>query len=111
MTHPQGAGTVNLTLNLLHEERMILGRLATEAGLSIRQFLCSSVAKAIVAEHPEAALRLKEARRQRRAAVLLVCGFLAIGASFLPDAKIDLRRPSSGRSIARVLRVNRTEAA
>jgi hypothetical protein len=106
-----GAGTINLSLNLLNAERAIIGQLATENDESIGHFLRRHLIRSLEKENPAAARRLIEVRRQRRAAALLVVGMLAVAASFAPDSRMDLRRPSTTRSIARVLRVNRTEVA
>jgi hypothetical protein len=111
MTHAIPLGTSNLSLNLLSEERAILGRLAFQSDESIGGFIRRRLIAALELDHPAEATALREARRQRRAAVLLVCGMIAVGASFLPESKLDLRRPSAGRSIARVVRGNRMEAA
>jgi hypothetical protein len=102
---------VNLSLNMATAERAILGQLAFDHDESIGRLVKRALLRGLEAEAPEAAARIRECRRQRRATALLVVGLLAVAASFLPDSRLDIRRPSTGRTIARVLRANRTEVA
>jgi hypothetical protein len=89
-THPIGSGTCNVAVNMLAEERLVLGRLAFRRGISTGELIRRLIDHAIQAEDlasARALQRVRSARQQIKAGLLLVLFCLGI----LTDR--DLARP------------------
>lgn len=65
MTNRIGNGTTNVSINLLHEERQILGRVATDADESISRFVRKLIITAIERRTPTMGQTLRAARERR----------------------------------------------
>jgi len=66
MKHKLGIGTINVSVNLLIEERRILGQIAARNDQSMSGYLRQLVSSAIRQVSPEAHRLLSNARRLRR---------------------------------------------
>ena len=104
MTHPIGAGTVNVSLNLLRAERMLLGKLAAEHDRSLGHYIRELAVEALQRRDPVTARELVEQRRRRRAAALGVLGIWAVLAAGTPESGIDLRRAPAQASVRNIRR-------
>lgn len=67
----QGPGTENFTVNLLKEEKQILGRLAVADGRSLGDFLRRLAVTALRITNPDAAQAIDEARRKHHEQLML----------------------------------------
>lgn len=65
-THRIGQGTVNVSANLLVEERDILGRIATKRDMSISRIIREAVTAAITKHDPATGRSISTMRRNRR---------------------------------------------
>ena len=65
-SHPQGKGTVNVAINLLTEEKNVLGRLACADERSLGDFIRRLCITGLRVSHPEAAARLVHVRREHQ---------------------------------------------
>ena len=66
MTHHLGRGTVNVSVNLLREERDTLGRMACKSDQSISRIIRDCIHASLRAADPRAAEALRRARAVRR---------------------------------------------
>lgn len=82
-THAIGTGTCNVPVNMLQEEREIIGRLATQAGHSTGDFVRQLLRRALATTHREASEAMIAARRERnrtlKAIVVLAAGLFVVG--------------------------------
>lgn len=85
MTHAIPADTCNVTVNLPKDEAAILGRLAFSQDRSRGNLIKKLLLQALEVEAPNAAARVKEIRRQRKAAVLLAVGLFSLLPAFDDD--------------------------
>lgn len=69
-THHIGEGTVNVSLNLLDEERQVFGRLAVVEDRSLGDLVRRLAVEGLRASHPEQHAKLIEARRSHRQELL-----------------------------------------
>jgi hypothetical protein len=102
VTNAIGSGTCNLPINMLTEERAIIGRLATRHNLATGEYLRRIIRRGVALSDPEEAKKLAKLRRQRIGSTLqlaLLIGWMIAGGG---DA---IRAPRSVRS-----RRNETEA-
>lgn len=65
-TNRLGAGTVNVPINCLHEERTVFGRLAAANDLSLGAFVRKLAVERLQQTHPDAAETISTARAERR---------------------------------------------
>lgn len=111
MTNRIPKDTVNVSLNLPRAERAILGRLATSRDQSIGSLLRGLYLNSLRMENPTAAREITEARRARRAKMLLACGIAVVGLE-ISGVKQDLRRVrSNGGRVTSAQRANEEVAA
>lgn len=108
-THPLGQGTVNFPVNLLKEERDVLGRLAVTAGCSMATLIRSFMYEGLAHVAPDEAARLVEIRRHRKAVMLAVVGLWAALMALWPDSHIDARRASGRQQMSRIVRTIRPD--
>lgn len=66
MTHHLGRGTVNVSVNLLREERDTLGRMACKTDQSISRIIRDCIHSSLRAADPRTAEALRRARAIRR---------------------------------------------
>jgi hypothetical protein len=76
MTHPIGRGTVNVSANLLRQEREALGRIAVKADMSISHIIRRAITEMICAADAPTGRGLAALRRQRRQRLLNQAGQL-----------------------------------
>ncbi len=69
--NPVGKGTVNVTVNLLAQERLILGRLALSDDRSLGEFIRRMVVTGLRTVNPQSASDMEEARRKHYEQILL----------------------------------------
>ena len=69
-THGIGKGTCNLPVNLIHDERSVLVKLAIQQDISLGAVVRAFIHEGIRRADPAAASRLVDLRRQRRAEFL-----------------------------------------
>jgi hypothetical protein len=90
MTNAIGKGTCNVPINLLVEERAIIGRLAFEKDLSAGEFLRRVIRRGIAMSDPEEAKAMAEVRRTwKRATRVAISVSIVLLALFQGQ---DLRR-------------------
>jgi hypothetical protein len=70
-TNPIGKGTQNVTVNLLDEEKRILGRLALADDRSLSEFMRRLMLTGLRTLNPEMAARMDEVRRKHYDQMLL----------------------------------------
>jgi len=70
-TNRLGKGTANVAVNLLDEEKMILGRLAVADDRSLGEFIRRMVIVGLRTSNPSAATELETIRRKRNEQLLL----------------------------------------
>jgi hypothetical protein len=101
MTNPIGSGTCNVPVNMLTDERSIIGRLAFERGISQGEYLRRVIRRGIALSDPISAKRMAQLRRARHVIglALLAAGLLFVGSS------VTMRRP------ARIVRVSQHQPA
>jgi hypothetical protein len=102
VTNAIGSGTCNLPINLLTEERAIIGRLAGRSNLATGEYLRRIIRRGVALSDPEEAKKLAKLRRQRIGSALQLAIFLVWLASGDGEA---IRTPRSVRG-----RKNETEA-
>jgi hypothetical protein len=76
MTHPIGRGTVNVSANLLRQEREALGRIAVNTDMSISSLIRRAITGMIAEADAQTARGLAALRRQRRQRLLNQAGQL-----------------------------------
>lgn len=82
MTHAIPADTINVTVNLPKAEAAELGRLAFGQDRSRGGLIKKLLLQALEVEAPDAAARIREIRRQRKAALLLAVGLFSLLPAF-----------------------------
>lgn len=99
-THAIGTGTCNVPVNMLREERDILGRLALHANATTGDFVRQLLRRALARTHREASEAMIAARRERnrtlKAVVVLAAGLVVVGLQ-VAGTDQDLRRARGGR--------------
>ena len=70
-SHPLGKGTVNVGINLLDQERKILGRLALADDRSLGDFMRRLLVTGLRSTNPNAAREMEEARQRHYDQMLL----------------------------------------
>lgn len=65
-THPQGRGTQNVAVNLLDQEKQVLGRLAALDDRSLGDYIRRLTITGLKVLNPGAALELEQARKLHR---------------------------------------------
>ncbi len=70
-TNRQGKDTVNITVNLLDEERSLLARLAVKEDRSLGDFIRRMAVVGMREKYPDTAEMLDEARKKRREQMML----------------------------------------
>ena len=88
MTNSIGTGTCNVPVNMLEDERAILGRLAFKRDCSTGEFIRRLIRRGLALSHPDEAKQLAEIRRARRALTLsaLLVASLFFSETQLPRA-------------------------
>lgn len=66
MTHPQGRGTQNVAVNLLDEEKLVLGRLAAADDRSLGDYIRRMTVIGLKMTNPAVAVELEQARKAHR---------------------------------------------
>lgn len=66
MTHSQGKGTINVAVNLLAEERSVLGKLACADERSLSDFIRRLCVTGLRVSNPEAAVKMETIRREHQ---------------------------------------------
>ena len=66
-THPLGHGTRNVPVNLIHEERSVLVRIAIQTNRSLGAVVRAFIHEGIRATDPETYRRIEEVRHTRHA--------------------------------------------
>lgn len=70
MTNAIGRGTTNVPVNLIHEERSVLVRIAIQSNRSLGAVVRAFIHEGIRATDPETFRRIEEVRQTRHAAQL-----------------------------------------
>ena len=65
-TNRLGAGTANVPINWLNEEREVIGRLASLSDVSFGAFVRTLVVERLQQVHPDAARKIVSVRSERR---------------------------------------------
>ncbi len=101
MTNPIGTGTKNLSANVPIDEWAELHALARKMGCGIGAAIKDLIFKGTEATDPEAARRIKAARRQYYGAAILglFLGLIAIGNQHEPRRVCRVRRPQIRREV------------
>lgn len=107
-THALGKGTVNLNVNILSEERSILGKLAFIEDMSTGAFVRRLLKKALAAEHPKALEEIEEARKRRKqiisGAVCALALLVSVAESFVDGDGSRFRKASRSVKVRTVLK-------
>lgn len=92
MTREIPAGTVNTTLNMSREERLLLGKTAHELGMSLAGLLRKCIETALPELSETAGRRLVEIRNETAKAGLALCLLAGLAAQWFTGGGHDVAR-------------------
>jgi hypothetical protein len=105
VTHSIGSGTVNLTINVPIDERLLLGRASVRLqARSVGDLVKRLLLRGLELEDAATAVQVREIRRRYYGIAMLAVGLLAVAETFSPGSGTEMRRARTGVRVVRTIR-------